>query len=739
MFPPWLVLALILLVVYCRASFAAEPVSLAGQWQFALDRKDAGVTEQWFTRELADKINLPGALQAQGYGDEISTNTPWVLSLYDKNWFLRADYTNYTRPGAVKVPFLCQPPRHYLGAAWYQRDIEIPQDWKERRVALFLERPHCESRVWLDDQLIGTNNSLCAPHEFELGMVVARASRPSVATADQKLTGGTPVPLEIAPGKHRLTVRVDNRVVNRGPDQHAVDAHSVSDSLGQSWNGIVGKMELRSTTLVWIEDLQVYPHVSTKSVTVKGTIGNLTGKSGSGKLDMIVTPFQFPSPPDKPRITGSTNVQVNWATNGGTFECELNLNSDARLWDEFNPTIYRLMVWFGDNTTAGRHFGLREFKANGTDFEINGRKTFLRGTHHGGDFPLTGFPETDVEWWTKVHLGPPPPKDMRYWEKIFRTCKEWGLNHMRFHSFCPPDAAFEAADEIGFYLQIEPGTWNTFSPGSEMETFLYEETERILKAYGNHPSFVLFSPSNEPKGRWKESLTKWAEHFRAEDPRRLYTSGTGFTDPDAPGPLDKVDYTATQRFGSARVRGEGGWFGRDYSRSLQGVNVPVVTHEVGQWIAYPDYDIIKKFTGYMRPGNYEIFRDSAEAHGLFATSERIASPSPLGGEREAGRRARSDAPYQQRLRLRLGEISTRLLQGGNRSEPPHAGPRRFSTARLARLCGARNGAGGFARHVLGIQGLCDAGRFQNVLQYRRSADALDRAGFYDGGLVGSVR
>ena len=574
---------LLLLATICKLQ--AQPISLAGQWRFALDRKDAGVSDRWFNRDLADKINLPGALQAQGYGDEISTSTPWVLSLYDKNWFLREDYTNYTKLGAVKVPFLCQPPRHYLGAAWYQRDIEIPSEWKDRRVVLFLERPHCESRVWLDDQLIGTNNSLCTPHEFELGV-------------------------SLKPGKHRLTVRVDNRVVNRGPDQHAVDAHSVSDSLGQSWNGIVGKMELRSTALVWIEDAQIFPDSSNHTATLNLTIGNRSGNSGNAELAVVYHK-------DYPRVGNLSSGRwwenpVSWKTNEMAVKVKIDLElGDFDLWDESNPVIHRLQIEFPAGAAEdwrNLDFGLRDFKTSGTKFLINGRETYLRGTHFGGDFPLTGYPPTDVE----------------YWRKTFQAVKDWGLNHVRFHSFCPPDAAFEAADELGLYLQIEPGTWNTFSPGSAMDEWLYAETERILKAYGNHPSFMMFSPSNEPKGRWKESLTKWAEHFRAEDPRRLYTSGTGFTDPDAPGPLDKVDYTATQRFGSARVRGEGGWFGHDYSRSLQGVNVPVIAHEVGQWCAYPNFDVIKKFTGYLRPGNYEIFRDSAEAHGVLANNKDFA-------------------------------------------------------------------------------------------------------------------
>jgi len=555
----------------------AQSISLDGQWRFALDRKDAGVGERWFEKDLPDIINLPGALQSQGYGDEISTNTPWVLSLYDKNWFLREDYTNYTRPGAVKVPFVCQPPRHYLGAAWCQRDIEIPADWKDRRVVLFLERPHWESRVWLDDRIIGTNNSLCTPHEFELG--VSPTS-----------------------GKHRLTVRVDNRMIL----PYRPDAHSVSDSLAQSWNGIVGRMELRSTPLVWIEEVKVYPNVIARSLKIKGVIRNLSGKAGTDDLYVTADPDGETS--RKP----STTEKVSWSATGGAFEIELPAGSPLKTWDEFEPNLSLCNVRLSANGASEKvRFGFRNFRAEGAKFLINERETYLRGTHHGGDFPLTGYPPTDVE----------------YWHKMFGTCKEWGLNHMRFHSFCPPDAAFEAADELGFYLQIECGMWNEFSPGGAMEKMLQDETERIIKAYGNHPSFVLLSASNEAHGNWKPVLTKWVEHCRAIDPRRLYTPDTGWSLVDKPGPVAGADYLAVGRVGAGRVRGESAWFGRDYGRSLEGLNVPVVAHELGQWCAYPDFAVIKKFTGYMRPGNYEIFRESAEAHGVLEMNHEFALAS----------------------------------------------------------------------------------------------------------------
>jgi hypothetical protein len=546
------------------AAQRSDSMNLAGRWTFSLDRDDVGVGEQWFKRDLTGSITLPGILQSQGYGDEINIKTPWVISLYDRNWFLRAEYKRYAEAPQVKVPYLSQPPRHYVGAAWYQREIEIPEAWQDRRVVLTLERPHWETTVWLEEKKIGSDNSLVASHVYDLGVV--------------------------SPGRKRLTIRIDNRMIL----PYRPDAHGVSDSLGGSWNGIVGRIDLTTTSLVWIEDAQVFPGAVKNSALVKVRIGNRTPLSGNGVLTV-----------------GSTTSFVSWDASGGKKEIEVPLGKDAKAWDEFSPALQRLKLRLsGDHAEDQRElvFGLRDLRTDGKQFVINGRPTVFRGTHHGGDFPLTGYPPTDVE----------------YWRKIIRTCKQWGLNHIRFHSFCPPESAFIAADELGFYLQPEPGMWNEITPGTPMERMLYQETDRMIKAYGNHPSFLLLSASNEPKGNWKESLSRWVEHYRREDPRRLYTSGTGHTEREIPNITAGTDYLAIQRIGPKMLRRESAWFGRDYGESLRDINIPVISHEVGQWVAYPDFDVIKKFTGYLRPGNYEIFRDSMAEHGLLDKNKEFA-------------------------------------------------------------------------------------------------------------------
>ncbi len=580
--PALLVLTLLLLLSALTGptASAATTLTLDGQWRFALDRADAGLTENWSTKNLSDTIHLPGILESQGFGDVIGTQTPWVLSLYDRFWYLRTDYAAYTNAGNVKVPFLCQPVRHYLGAAWYQRDFEVPANWNGQHVTLFLERPHWKSTVWLDGKEIGSDLSLCTPHEYDFGL--------------------------LATGTHHLTIRVDNRMIL----PYRLDSHSISDSLDNAWNGIIGKIELRATAPVWISELQVFPHAATKSITVRGKLGNASGQIGTNQIVFAITPYDFAA---SPQIIATTQIPVSWDASGGTFETEIALPADAGLWDEFQPTLYRVVATLENQDNAATVFGLRDISAGPHEFILNGHPIYLRGTHFGGDFPLTGYPPTDVE----------------SWKKIFRTCQEWGLNHMRFHSWCPPEAAFTAADELGFYLQVECGMWNSFAVGGPIEQMLYRETDRIVRDYGNHPSLLLVSASNEAAGHWKEVLPQWVKHYRAADPRHLYTPDTGWLAIDSPRQsLDGgADYLVCGRVGTGRTRGETGWFGRDYGSALRGIGVPVVAHELGQWVAYPDFDIIPKFTGFMQPGNYEIFRDSAQAHGVLAQNREFAQAS----------------------------------------------------------------------------------------------------------------
>src|SRR6185436_1704136 len=179
-------LGVVVLLLLPASVCPANRMSLDGMWHFMIDPSDSGEKNQWFKSSFPVYIKLPGIMQSQ-FGMDISTSTPWVLSLYDRYWYLRDDYKDYLQPGKVKVPLLSQPQRHYVGVAWYQREINLYQYQQGRRFVLYLERPHWETTVWLDGQKIGSNRSLVAPHIYDLGTITA--------------------------GSHRITIRVDNRMV----------------------------------------------------------------------------------------------------------------------------------------------------------------------------------------------------------------------------------------------------------------------------------------------------------------------------------------------------------------------------------------------------------------------------------------------------------------------------------------------------------------------------------------------
>ena len=252
-------------------------------------------------------------------------------------------------------------------------------------------------------------------------------------------------------------------------------------------------------------------------------------------------------------------------------------------------------------------------------FMAGGKPVFLRGKHDACVFPLTGH----------------TPMDKATWIDYFQRCKDYGINHVRFHSWCPPEAAFAAADELGIYLQPELPFWGTLE-GEELLVFLKKEGLNIVRTYGRHPSFALFSLGNELWGE-KAVMQELVAAFREEAPHILYTNGTnaflGWQ-----GYVDGMDFFATCRtrgeaYGEyhTHVRSsfafcdamEGGILNhfypgttRNFAEALEGVPIPVISHETGQFQSYPDYAQIDKYTGPLAPYNLMEFRRRLDIAGM---------------------------------------------------------------------------------------------------------------------------
>ena len=378
-----------------------------------------------------------------------------------------------------------------------------------------------------------------------------------------------------------------------------MNAHSVSDHTQTNWNGIVGRLELTATQPVWIEDLQLHPDVARRLVQVRGRLGNATGLPGEGDLRLTIVP-----PDGAPNI--KSRLHVAWTAVGGSFAATVPLGEAAPTWDEFRPSLYRVTAILDSGEARSATFGLRQIATRGTRFLLNDRPLFLRGTLECCIFPRTGY----------------PPTDEAEWERILRVVRSHGLNHLRFHSWCPPEAAFAAADRLGVYFHIECASWansgSAVGEGRTLDAWLYREADRILAAYGNHPSFLLMAYGNEPAGppgRGDDYLGPWVEHFKAKDPRRLYTSAAGW--PMIP--QNQYHITPTpriQQWGEglhSRINGQPPATTADYRDFVRAQAVPVISHEIGQWCVYPNFDEIAKYTGHLKPKNFEIFRTFLES------------------------------------------------------------------------------------------------------------------------------
>ncbi len=561
--------------------FSSATLSLAGPWRVCLDPTQPEDAPP-SAADFDATITLPATTETAGLGP--------------LNPDHRAD-----RLTAV---------RRIEGAVWYEREFTVPETWRDRHIVLFLERTKW-CRVWLDGRPVGENALLCVPHEYALGV--------------------------LTPGPHRLTLLVDNRRKPAPGDNHQTSEHTQGN-----WNGVLGAIELRAGSALRIAHLAVTPDVTVRAFHLTVRLGP-PGESSYYELS-----------PETHREAGNPKVRnTNFGLTGGPryegvviaslagqevrvpagaeVKLTLPLGGDAALWDEFSPTLHRITVRLespqGDDERVVTT-GLREFKRAGTQFAINGRTTFLRGEVNCAVFPETGH----------------TPMDVASWRRYFQILRDYGLNHVRFHSWTPPDAAFTAADELGFYVATELPFWGEWTPA--IAEALAPEGEAILRAYGHHPSFVLLTLGNEHRGD-RAARAGLVARLRASDPSRLYAQGAN-NDLETPSLAPDDDCWITARLpapdGSGRyvnVRGAhstpdradghlqtgAGGTRTDYRSAITASPLPVVSHEIGQYSSYPRYAEIEHHRGVFAAHNLERFRRKAEAAGLLARADDFARAS----------------------------------------------------------------------------------------------------------------
>jgi len=541
-------------------------ISLDGKWEVRLDPECGSLKNCLTEIKTSGTIDLPGSLAENGFGCKTIGSDFGILT----------------------------PEYKYIGKAWYSREITIPENWKNKQIEVFLERVLWESRIFIDGIELSRQDGLGTPHIHKLG--------------------------KIAPGKHTITVQVDNDMIHNIGDK----GHGYGEYTQSIWNGIVGRMEMIARDPFYIESVRTFPNIKTDKLEVE-IKGNISYDPGVD-LNFEISPVHN----NKKVLAGKEKIRFD---NAKTARIEILSKGKLQKWSEFNPEVYLLKIKIKANKVLDEfetEFGFYEVSHDGTKILINGQPVFLRGNLDCVHFPLTGYPSCMVE----------------DWEQIFRIYKDYGLNHARFHSWCPPEAAFKAANRMGIYLQAEASIWIDWWMSTDMlergrpemdtkghpkglgydpprDSFVVDEMNRVVDFYGNHPSFTMFCIGNELGNSDFDVMKKWVADLKRKDNRRLYAVSTArkITDVD--------DYSATHNIqGVGRTRGLNGartnW---DFEETYEQMNIPIIAHEIGQWPVYPRWSEIKKYKGVLKARNLEEFKIQAEKNGIASQTDDFAEAS----------------------------------------------------------------------------------------------------------------
>ncbi len=333
------------------------------------------------------------------------------------------------------------------GAVWYTRKIDIPEHWKDKHIELILERTN-HSMIWIDGSFASQSQLLFSPQHHDLSQ-------------------------RLSPGVHTLTLRISNGRLVRpfGFSQNMTEKQPL-------WNGVLGSIKLEASSTTHITSLQVTPNLESSTIRVKIRTANPPQKSFLlirlapeyllGRLKVKTMPKTY-------RVKADSLITLSYQIKGR-----------MPLWDEFKQPMLRINLRVSDEKATWMDFksmeiSLRKFSFNGTYYTINGNNTFLRGIDASGEVLRNETVSMDEE----------------YWSNYFKQVKIWGINHIRFNSWCPPEAAFDAADKSGLFIQVDLSSSGTPSPVTDR--LLQEEGKAILSAYGHHPSFVLMSAPDMPR------------------------------------------------------------------------------------------------------------------------------------------------------------------------------------------------------------------------------------------------
>lgn len=416
----------------------------------------------------------------------------------------------------------------------------------------------------------------------------------------------TPYTFEITglvTGQDELTFLSDNSYPG-WPREAIVYASAASDETQTNWNGLLGGLYLRVEEPVFFSDLRVYPQGDHLDVCVE------TNASQPWQGEIQVSSSALAQPASMV-VQITPGLREIWLRG-------LKAVPDALRWDLEEGNLQELTVSAPGLDSRSVSFGLRDFRTQNGCLTLNGRRIFLRSEANCAVFPETGYIPMTVEAWLD----------------ILKRYRGYGVNCMRFHSHCPPEAAFLAADQLGMLMQPELSHWDPEHAFASKEARNYYQAElmQILRHLANHPSFVMLSFGNELHAdkAGHAFMDQLLREARAYDSTRLYANGSN-PHYGALGPDPESDFYTSMCLESLETRatnpGPEGWLNHAYP-DLRRTYDPAVAElrrrtaqsifsfEVGQYEVLPDFAEIQDYRGVTSPENLKHIQRKVQEKGL---------------------------------------------------------------------------------------------------------------------------
>ena len=585
-------------------------ILLNGKWHVVLEDGTTG------------QMDLPGTLDENGIGHRDVGANQWHPDAVLGN---AAGEIDKDAPIATRFTR-----RHtYEGEARISRKITVP-DYGTDRLFVLAERARA-LRLLVDGEACAVfrQGTLSTPYIFEL-------------------TGA-------APGEHEFTFLSDNSYPGM-PKAAICYSSAATDETQTNWNGILGECSMYTRPQNFIDSLRVYPRAvkkeeknkaggyvldvcvelapGAKKVYKDAKIILQSEALAAGELEDTQTLTEIISYSGEGLAEAGTDKEENPKTMEIWFR-DLPLRENVKLWDEDEGNLYEMAVTLdngmsaedkgGSTAECRTRFGIRSFGDNGSGrLALNGRAIFLRGEANCAEYPETGH----------------PPMTIPEWKEMLLKYRSYGINFVRFHSHCEPEAAFAAADELGMLLQPELSHWDPKDAFGTEESYRYYRAELVdlLKTYANHPSFVMLTLGNELQAQdeGRERMRELVRTAKRMDPTRLYANGSNaFYGEEGCDP--ESDFYTSQSCKDVVIRGTfSGMRGylnenypsadRTYDEAMAEIRKeyqkPVFSFEVGQFEVLPDFEELESFHGISDPVNLKLIKKRVEERGLLPTWEK---------------------------------------------------------------------------------------------------------------------